>query len=159
MNGYSTGTGKPNNLTANHMADEMNISPGESDEDADSTSNTSSGDIGILMNEMIRRRMILYLSLLSATNRDGANTFYILLVSHEISPGAFERLTEPALAELALLYTIGFYHPAFSFSQHAVLREILMQIKFTIHRRVFGASPGVYYAQVNHLKIYFETLI
>ena len=144
VNGLNT-----NKLIENHVNLDQTSSHNSADSEDDVESDDSASDASVLLNVYIRRRMILYLSLLQPSNRDGAHTFFDLMDPTDINQsGGFDILISDALAELCLLYTIGFYHPAFTFNQHYVLSEILMQVKLSIYRKQLGAYGGTFYAQV-----------
>ena len=94
----------------------------------------SDGEKTALEDDLLRRRLILYLSLLTATNRECANAYYKLLT--EVQPlleepttttnndSWLESLEETMLDEMAVLYTIAGNHPAFTFEQRSTMNEL-----------------------------------
>lgn len=79
-----------------------------------------------------RRKLILYLSLMSATNRDSANLYYLLLSDVEDSLEGLEWLEdmeECVQDEIFVMYTIGSHHPAFNFDQRTFLAGVLNRIR------------------------------
>jgi len=105
----------------NHKGD------GNSDEEID-----SKRDVW-LYDQTKRRKLILYLSLLQATNHDSANSYYLLLSDVEdlIDKDLdwLDDLEEMNQDEILLLYTISSQHPAFTFEQRSLLSTVLNRFK------------------------------
>jgi hypothetical protein len=84
-----------------------------------------------------RRKLILYLSLLQATNHDSANSYYLLLSDVEDLMETLEwldELEEMMQDEILLLYTIGSHHPAFTFEQRTFLSTVLNRFRESLSR-------------------------
>lgn len=77
----------------------------------------------------VRRKMVLYLSLIRACNRPCVNELFSTLNSW--STNEFLKTADgDALQELLLVYTMAANHPVFSFEQRMKCGEIYNQIKF-----------------------------
>ncbi|CAG7706978.1 unnamed protein product [Allacma fusca] len=81
----------------------------------------------LLVDDLLRRRLVLYMSLLNATNRRCANAYYKVL--SEVQPlleqnSWLDMMEESMVDEMALLYTISGNHPAFTFDQRRVMSEV-----------------------------------
>lgn len=79
-----------------------------------------------------RRKLILYLSLLAATNHDSANLYFILMSEVQDLMENLEWLEgsdQMVQDEIQLLYTIGSHHPAFNFEQRTFLSTVLNRFK------------------------------
>jgi hypothetical protein len=126
VNGTSVPAKSLNNLSNNPEDDK------EKDVEARRSPPPTPSGNDVVADERARQKMIIYLSLLSGTNREAANCFYGLMsqVDQTVGdPGWLEKLDDTTLEEVALLYTLGAYHPAFSFEQRLMLMQILETVR------------------------------
>jgi len=117
----------------------------------------------VLSNDRTRQKMILYLALLSATNREAASAYYELMSQTQQTvgmPGWLESLDEETLDEIALLYTLGANHPAFAFVERLMLNEILLKVAAQLYKykvpRNFSANC---YSHIQVSEVSYEFLI
>lgn len=101
-----------------------------------------------LLDEHTRHRVLLYVSLLSARNCTCANWFFKSVfrtdwLEDSLVKGNFKD--ENVQSELLLLFTMGLYHPAFSFEQKQFFGKMLTLL---IERRESAPSTksSVYYS-------------
>lgn len=108
-----------------------------------------------LLEEGVRHRVLIYLSLLSAGNCKCANWFYKTLLRTEWVESRVLRgnvKDENLQSELLLLFTMGLHHPAFTFDQKNFFGNMLTHVieqrecKRRITSKPFpGYSPGIGY--------------
>ncbi|XP_018329826.1 formin-like protein 14 isoform X3 [Agrilus planipennis] len=103
-----------------------------------------------LLDETTRHRAVIYLSLLSSRNCKCAEWFYKKLLRTESIESYIVNNNckdENLLSELLLLYTIAFYHPAFTFEQKTFFGNMLTYLmeqkerKRRISPKPFGGYP------------------
>ncbi len=143
------------NKTANNTSSNCKA---EDENEDDRNSPQAGGDLMVVSEDRTRQRMILYLALLTATNREAASAFYALMSQVEQTvgaPGWLEGLEEIVLEEVALLYTLGAHHPAFSFEQRIMLSEILSQVRSQLYKHKVSRSYPYYPA----LQVYESFII
>uniref|UniRef100_A0A1Y1L7R9 Uncharacterized protein n=1 Tax=Photinus pyralis TaxID=7054 RepID=A0A1Y1L7R9_PHOPY len=112
-----------------------------------------------LFDEGVRHRVLIYLSLLSASNCKCANWLYKTLLRTEWVESCVLRgnvKDENLQSELLLLFTMGLYHPAFTFDQKNFFGNMLAHVieqrecKKHLTTKPFPSySPGMGY---NHLQ-------
>ncbi|OXA65127.1 uncharacterized protein LOC110847525 isoform X2 [Folsomia candida] len=105
-----------------------------------------------------RRKLILYLSLLTSTNHDSAKLYFLLLSDvQDLSENLdwLEELDELAQDEVLLLYTIGCHHPAFNFEQRTLLASVILRFKDCMDRYTKDCDPLYHQhhhpSQYNHI--------
>ncbi|KAK4880205.1 hypothetical protein RN001_008351 [Aquatica leii] len=84
-----------------------------------------------LLDEGVRHRVLIYLSLLSSSNCKCANWFYKTLLRTEWVESCVSRgncKDENLQSELLLLFTMGLHHPAFTFDQKHFFGNMLAQV-------------------------------
>ena len=122
--------------------------PEEESEDGTTTPPLPAGDLLVLSVDRTRQRMICYIAVLHATNREAAGCYYALMSQVEQTigvPGWLEGLEEIILEEVALLYTLGASHPAFSFEQRIMLSEILSKVRNQLYKHKVTRNFGYNY--------------
>ncbi|XP_057671183.1 uncharacterized protein LOC130902915 isoform X1 [Diorhabda carinulata] len=120
--------------------------------DLEKLSKDTSFNHGIL-DESVRHRLIIYLSLLSSRNYSVANWLYRkLLRTDSIEEFLKEKWKDEMLhSEFLLLYTMALHHPAFIFEQKQFFSRVLMNLIDIRENRVsakhseLGYPPGFGY--------------
>ncbi|XP_018329825.1 leucine-rich repeat extensin-like protein 5 isoform X2 [Agrilus planipennis] len=120
-----------------------------------------------LLDETTRHRAVIYLSLLSSRNCKCAEWFYKKLLRTESIESYIVNNNckdENLLSELLLLYTIAFYHPAFTFEQKTFFGNMLTYLmeqkerKRRISPKPFGGyPPGFGYPMTPKISIPVKT--
>lgn len=123
-----------------------------------------------LVDEGVRHRVLIYLSLLSGRNCKCANWFYKTLLRTEWVETCVLKGTcndENIQNELLLLFTLGLHHPAFTFDQKTFFGNMLSSVmdhreyKKNISSKPFPSyPPGFGYANIQKIIVsYFIHLI
>ncbi|CAG9826133.1 unnamed protein product [Diabrotica balteata] len=106
-----------------------------------------------ILDESVRHRLIIYMSLLSSNNCSVANWFYQnLLRTDSIDEYLKEKgKDEMVHSEFLLLFTMALHHPAFTFEQKQFFNRVLMSLIDIRENRVsakhsaLGYPPGFGY--------------
>lgn len=101
-----------------------------------------------ILDEHVRHRVLLYISLLSARNSKCASWYYRNVfrtdwLEEYIVKGNFKD--ENVQSELLLLFTMGLHHPAFSFEQKLFFGKMLSLLMEYKENRI-AIKPSVYYS-------------
>ena len=96
-----------------------------------------------IVNDLKRRKLILYISVLSPTNHDGANLYYTILSDIDDNPALtwLEDLDKDAQEEVSLLYTLASRHPAFTFEQRMFLGTVANRVNEVVGSK-FSSRTG-----------------
>lgn len=130
--------------TSSSVADS---SHGSVDNDHESSANhigfNGEDEAMCIVNDHKRRKLILYISVLSPTNHDGANLYYTVLSDIEDSTSLtwLEDLEKDAQEEVSLLYTLASRHPAFTFEQRMFLGTVASRVNEIVGPK-FSTRPN-----------------
>lgn len=124
----------------------------QAENEANSTAEINTSDLHKISNRHVRKKIILYLSLLYSHNYSCSNSLYkILCNSDEVNSilrcDALDN-EEDSVEHLLMIYTLAVNHPAFSFEQKRVLHSIFTVVqaednKRTNAKRKFTPVSGV----------------
>ncbi|XP_050501763.1 proline-rich protein 36 isoform X4 [Diabrotica virgifera virgifera] len=114
-----------------------------------------------ILDESVRHRLIIYMSLLSSNNCSVANWFYQnLLRTDSIDEYLKEKGKEEMLHnEFLLLFTMALHHPAFTYEQKQFFNKVLMSLIDIRENRVsakhsaLGYPPGFGYPTQKSMEI------
>ncbi|KAL3282013.1 hypothetical protein HHI36_005216 [Cryptolaemus montrouzieri] len=101
-----------------------------------------------LLDDNVRHRILIYLSLLSSRNYTVANWLYKNYLRTECIEDFFLKInvkSDVLLSEFLLLYTMALHHPAFTFEQKLFFGNILNRlVEYKEHKNRFSPKLGVY---------------
>ncbi|XP_044751062.1 extensin-2 isoform X1 [Coccinella septempunctata] len=101
-----------------------------------------------LLDDTIRHRVLIYLSLLSSKNYTVANWLYKNFLRTECVEEFLLKTSvksDNLLSEFLLLYTMALHHPAFTFEQKLFFGNLLNRlVEYKEHKNRFSPKPSMY---------------